>query len=1168
MRHSDFVHLHIHTQFSLLDGALRLNQLFQRAVEYKMPAIAMTDHGNMFGTVDFYQKAREYGIKPIIGCEVYIAPKSRFEKSTAAGIQDASYHLILLARNSKGYKNLSKLITKAYFEGFYYKPRIDKELLSQYSDGLLALSSCLKGEVPRLIFYKKLEEAIKVASFYKEIMGEGNYYLEIQDQGIEEQKEVIKGLREIGKKLSIPLVATNDCHYLEQKDANAHEILLCIQTGKTLLDEKRLKFNGNQFYFKSPDEMKFLFKELPEAISNTIKIAEHCNFDMDFDKIHLPHYDVPHDSTLDSFLDKLANHGLEKRLQKNQLMLVREGKDQKEKNNAISIYKERLEEELRTLKKMKFSGYFLIVWDFIDYAKKHDMPVGPGRGSAAGSLVAYSLGITDIDPIKYGLLFERFLNPERISLPDIDIDFCMDKRGKVIDYVTNKYGKDNVSQIITFGSMNAKGVIRDVGRVFNMPYGEVDKIAKLIPNRPNITLKDALEEEPKLKELKAKNDQVNKMFEIASTLEGLPRHASTHAAGVVISPKPLTEFLPLYKGTKDEVVTQFAMGSIEKLGLLKMDFLGLKTLTVIDLTLKKIKQVIEKDFDLSLIPLNDEKTFNLLCDAKTLGVFQLESRGMRDLLRKMKPNTFEDIIALLALYRPGPLNSGMVDDYIKRKHGTLPEKYDLPQLKNVLQETHGVILYQEQVMKLASVLAGFTLGSADLLRRAMGKKKPEVMTKLREKFVSGSHKNKISKEKAEKIFDLMEHFAGYGFNKSHSAAYAMIAYHTAYLKAHYPVEFVASLLTCDMDNTDKVILYINECREMGIQIILPDVNESFKDFTVAQDSIRFGLAAVKNVGQSAIEAIIAAREKQGRFSSFHDFCQRGDQRVVNKRVIESLIKCGAFDSFGVERWKLMDDLPSAMESAQRLQKDKEHGQIGLFGFDELYESGVKTGKAKKDIPSWKENEILAYEKETLGFYITGHPLAMHKKLLERFSNCDSQNINEISNGRQISIGGIAVKIRSQTTKKGKLMAYLTLEDLTGFVEIIVFPDTFKASEPYLEIDNPILVKGYIDSSSETNKIIARDIIPLTKAAESWTGNIHINLQTAGLEKDFLEKLKSILEAHSGKNQIFLHLISPNGKTVLMNTAGRLKVTPDDKLISEIEDLLGNDSIYFEVGSIL
>ncbi|HJP19196.1 MAG TPA: DNA polymerase III subunit alpha, partial [Nitrospinota bacterium] len=1144
-----------------LDGALRLKQLFQRAEEYKMPAIAMTDHGNMFGAVDFFLQAKEHGIKPIIGCEVYVAPKSRFEKTTISGLSDASYHLILLARNETGYKNLSKMITKAFFEGFYYKPRIDKELLSQHSEGLIALSSCLKGELSRLLSIGNIEEAINTASFYKETMGEGNYYLEIQDQGIKGQREITKEIIKIGKKLSIPLVATNDCHYLEQKDARAQEILLCIQTGKTLVDEKRMKFSGDQFYFKSPEEMKTLFKEIPQAISNTIKIAEHCNLEMHFDKIHLPHYDVPQDSTLDSFLGELARHGMEKRLQKKQLLLTVDAKSQKKDGDIMSIYKERLAEELKIIKKMNFSGYFLIVWDFIDYSKRNNIPVGPGRGSAAGSLVAYCLGITDIDPLKYGLLFERFLNPERISMPDIDIDFCMNKRSQVIDYVTKKYGKNNVSQLITFGSMSAKAVVRDVGRVFNMPYGDVDKIAKLIPNRLNIKLKEAIKEEPKLKELQTKNEQVKDMLDIALTLEGLPRHASTHAAGVVISPKPLTEFLPLYKGTNDEVVTQFAMGNIEKLGLLKMDFLGLKTLTVIDMTLKKINKIEGKEIVLDSIPLDDAETFKMLSEAKTLGVFQLESRGMRDLLRKMKPNSFEDVIALLALFRPGPLNSGMVDDYIKRKHGTIPEKYDLPQLKNILHETHGVILYQEQVMKLASVLAGFSLGGADLLRRAMGKKKPEVMMELRGKFISGSLQNKIPKEKAGKMFDLIEHFAGYGFNKSHSAAYAIIAYQTAYLKSHYPVEFLASLLTCDMDNTDKIILYINECREMGIQVLPPDVNESFKDFTVVENCIRFGLAAVKNVGQSAIEAILKAREKQKRFSSLHEFCQKVDQRTVNKRVIESLIKCGAFDSTGAKRWELMNDLADVMESAQRIQKDRELGQKGLFGFDEIYESNHKAENGKTNVNPWEENETLAYEKETLGFYITGHPLANQKRQLDRFTNCDSQTIAEMNNGRQINIGGIIIKVRTQMTKKGKIMAFITLEDLAGFAEIIVFPDVYKSSESILKTDNTILVKGHKDTSTETIKIIAKDIIPLSEAAENWTGKIHVNIQTAGLETDFLEKIKSILEAHRGKNDVLLHLISPDGKSISMNASSQLKVAPDDKLILEIEELLGKDSIF-------
>ncbi|MBI5749798.1 MAG: DNA polymerase III subunit alpha, partial [Nitrospinae bacterium] len=759
MHHSDFVHLHLHTQYSLLDGAIRLDSLLKKASEYKMPSIAMTDHGNMFGAVDFYQTAKKYGIKPIIGCEVYVAPKSRLEKSTQEGISDSSYHLILLAKNTIGYKNLVTLVSAGYLEGFYYRPRIDKEILSKHTEGLIALSSCMKGEVQRLILKGQTEEAYKSASFYKEVMGERKFYLEIQDQGIPEQKDINKTIIEMAKKLSIPLVATNDCHYMDKGDAEAHEVLLCIQTGKTVNDPKHMKFTTDQFYFKSPEEMKLLFKEVPEAISNTLEIADRCNLEIRFDQIHLPRYDIPSDSTLDGYLRDMAIHGLEKRLKQWSVVSGQLSEEVRE------IYFKRLESELKIIKAMGYSGYFLIVWDFIDYARRSGIPVGPGRGSAAGSLVAYALRITDLDPIKYGLLFERFLNPDRVSMPDIDIDFCKERRDEVIDYVTKKYG--NVAQIITFGSMNAKAAIRDVGRALAVPYGDVDKIAKLVPNKLNITLDEAIKEEPRFTEMGKKDEMVGRILNIAKKLEGLPRHASTHAAGIVISPSPLTEFMPLYKGNRGEITTQYPMGDIEKLGLLKMDILGIRNLTVIRDTEELVREKNKIDFNIENIPLNDVDTYRLLGEAQTFGVFQLESSGIRDILRKMKPEVFEDIIALVALYRPGPLGSGMVDDFIKRKHGTIPIKNIVPQLDEILKETYGVILYQEQVMKIASVLGGFSMGAADSLRRAMGKKKPEEMAQQREKFIKGATANKIAENKAEKIFDLMEHFAGYGFNKSH-----------------------------------------------------------------------------------------------------------------------------------------------------------------------------------------------------------------------------------------------------------------------------------------------------------------------------------------------------------------------------------------------------------------
>ncbi len=1161
MHHSDFVHLHNHTQFSLLDGMLRLDQLFKRAAEYKMPAVAMTDHGNMFGAVDFYKKALKAGLKPILGCEVYIAPGSRFERKSTRGISDAAYHLILLIKNDKGYKNLAKLVTAGFLEGFYYRPRIDKEILRQHSEGLIALSACLKGEVSQHILRGNMDAAMTTASEFREIMDEDSYYIEIMDHGMDDQKEVNKGLLELSKKLELPLVATNDAHYLEQKHARAQEILLCLQTGKTLNDAKRMQFSTDQFYFKPPDEMKAIFQEHPEAIQNTIRIAEKCNFDMEINKqFHLPHYQVPSDSTLDSFLDNLAHRGLEKRFKK-----------MKESGEEISpeteeFYKKRLETELKIIKEMNFSGYFLIVWDFIDYAFRHDIPVGPGRGSAAGSLVAYTLRITNIDPLKYNLLFERFLNPERVSMPDIDIDFCMDKREQVIKYVNEKYGRENVCQIITFGSMNAKGVIRDVGRVLDMPYGDVDRIAKLVPNRLNIKLAEAISEEPKLQELSKKDAQVSSLLDFSLALEGLSRHCSTHAAGVVISPKPLVEYLPLYKGGKDEIVTQFTMGCIDDLGLLKMDFLGLRTLTVIDKAVRLIRDNGKgENFDANEISLEDSKTYELLSDARTLGVFQLESGGMRDLVKKIKPNCFEDIIALLALYRPGPLNSGMVDDFIQVKHGKKEQKFEVPELKEILKHTNGVILYQEQVMRIAVILAGFSMGMADLLRRAMGKKKAEEMADMRVKFVEGAKKNKIPEKKATRIFELMEHFAGYGFNKSHSAAYALISYQTAYLKAHYPLEFMASLISSDMDNTDKVIQYINECREMGISILPPDLNKGVKDFTVTGNSICFGLAAIKNVGSNAIESICSFRDKEGEFESLRHFCESVDSRTVNKRVIESLIKCGAFDTINMKRAELMADLPTAMELGQQTQKDRSLGQMGLFGSEEIAASGPSSTNGR-EVPPWTERERLANEKETLGFYITGHPLESHLKELKQFSDYTSQNVFEAVKDETIHIGGIVGKVKvivvKQGKQKGRKMANIMLEDMEGQVEVTVFASTYEEAAPYLEGMEPILITGNLDRENDPPKILAQKVVPLTEAKKGWEGNITVRLHTAGLDREALVNLKKILLKHKGGKECLLNFYLPDNRKIAMRTDHRIRITPSEELVSEIEELVGEHSVYF------
>ncbi len=1150
---ANFVHLHLHTVYSLLDSSLRHEALFQRAAEYGMPAIAMTDHGNLFGAVEFYNGARKYGLKPIIGCEVYVAPESRLEKDSNHNLRDASYHLILLAENSTGYKNLLRLVTAGYLEGFYYKPRIDKQLLAEHADGLIALSSCGRGEVAFNVHRENLPRALKIAQEYRDIMGEDHFFLELQNHKLDFQEKINRELIQIGKKLGIPLVATNNCHYLDRKDFRAHEILLCLQTGKTISDPYRMRYPADDYYFKSPQEMIELFAETPEAIENTLKIAERCHLDIDFDKLNLPEYPVPDGFTLETYLEKTAREGLKERLK----TLERLGKPIDSRP-----YETRLNEELQIIKNMGYPGYFLIVWDFIRQARDQRIPVGPGRGSAAGSLVAYALRITDIDPLQYGLLFERFLNPERVSMPDIDIDFCMERRDEVIRYVTEKYGGvQNVSQIITFGSMNAKGVLRDVGRVLDMTYGEVDKIAKLVPNRLNITLKDAFKEEPRFDQMRKEDKRVAELLDIAQSLEGLPRHCSTHAAGVVISSEPLTRFLPLYKGSNDEVVTQFSMNSVEKLGLLKMDFLGLKTLTVIENARRLLRQSRGIELDMETLSKDDAKTYALLSEARTLGVFQLESSGMRDLLKKMKPDRFEDIIALLALYRPGPLESGMVDNYIRCKHGTQEERYELPQLEHILKETHGVILYQEQVMKIASVLGGFSLGDADLLRRAMGKKKPEEMAAQREKFMRGCRKNQIPEKKADKIFNLMEKFAGYGFNKSHSTAYAELSYQTAYLKAHYPLEFFGALITSDMDNTDKVIRYIHDCREMDIQVQPPDVNKSMKDFSISENQLVFGLGAIKNVGGAAIDSILQTREKLGRFTSLPQFCEYVDLRQVNRRVIESLIKSGALDSLGSSRAAMMKELSTGMERGQTRQRDRQLGQASMF--DLFEEQEEQTGDPPPDVEDWDESQRLKYEKETLGFYVSGHPLDRFAKDLAWFTDYTSAGIAEAGNGTAVTLAGVPSKLVTKTTRKGDPMGIVTLEDQQGSVEVILWPEIYAASETLLLEDQPLLVKGTVDSDGNLPKVIGSEVFPLAEAKRHWKGKVHIHLRTPGLERETLVAVKDILAAHRGSNETFLHFLFPDSREKILRVDDHLRIQPSDEVIEEIETVLGEDSIRFE-----
>ncbi len=1144
MQHSDFVHLHLHTQYSLLDGACHLEKLMDLAKSYKMPAIAITDHGNMFGAIEFYNLAFSYGIKPIIGCEVYIAPESRFDKK-ASGINEASFHLILLCKDEIGYGNLIKLVSYGFIEGFYYRPRIDKEILSRHSKGLICLSSCLKGEIASLINSKKEEEAEKVAKFYKDTFGRDNFFLEIQDNRIPEQTIVNNGLIKLAKKLDLELVATNDVHYLKKEDAEAHEALLSIQTQTTLDDPNRMRFQTDEFYFKSPEVMKKSFESIaPEAIKNTIKIAERCNLELDFSKTHLPQYRPPDGKTREEFLLELVKAGLSKRYP--------------EITKKIS---ERVEYELSVIRKSGYTSYFLIAWDFVNYAKSKGIPVGPGRGSAAGSVVSYALGITDIDPLKYDLLFERFLNPERVSLPDVDIDFCYERRNEVIEYVTSKYSKDNVCQIITFGTMMARAVVRDVGRVMAIPYGEVDKIAKLIPFELNMTLEDALKKEPQLKDIYDKNFQIKKLIDTAKILEGLTRHASTHAAGVVICEEPLINLVPLFKTGDDQITTQYAMSSLEKLGVLKMDFLGLRTLTVVSEAVKIIKRTRGLELDITTIPLDDKKTFQLLASGEAIGVFQLESSGMRDLLKKLKTDKFEDLIALLALFRPGPLGSGLTDDFCSRKNGKTPIKYDHPKLEPILKETYGIILYQEQVMRIASNLAGFSLAQADSLRRAIGKKIPEAMAEAKKKFIDGAVKNKIDEKIATKIFEQIEYFAGYGFNKSHSAAYAMISYRTAYLKANFPIEFMTALLTSEKDNTDKIVEYINESTRMNIPIKPPDINESFAKFTVVGDSIRFGLSAIKNVGQGAIDSIINAREKNGRFKDIYNFCEHIDTRLANRKVIESLIKSGAMDSLGLKRSQMMIAIDKALEMANSIQKDRSNGQLSFFDVGKKDSTFNHSFNDIPDMEEWPEHEFLINEKEMLGFYITKHPLARYEKIIKSFSSTSSKTLGSLKDNDLVSIGGIISKAKFTVTKRtGERMAILNLEDFDGSTETLVFPKTFQASAQYIKVDSIVYIKGRLNLKEDTPKIIADEIIPIEKAEEKMIKSVSIKLNSAKLEKKDLEELKWILSQNPGTIPVYLNFITADNKSVgvVANKNSGIKIS--GVFIDQVEKIAGENTV--------
>ncbi len=1154
---SQFVHLHLHTDYSLLDGACDVEKLCERAKELNMPAVAMTDHGNIFGAVHFANAAYHAGIKPIVGCELYICKKEdhNIERTPPEG--DTYNHLLVLAENEEGYRNLAKITSEASLRGFYYKPRVSKKFLAEHSRGLIGLSGCLKGEVAEFLMEEKYDAARNAAATFADIFGKENFFLEIQDQGLEQEHRIHPGLFRLEKDLGLPLVATNDSHYLCEDDAHAQDVMLCIQTGKSIQDTNRMKFQGTDFYVKDYAQMARVFKDSPQVLARTLAIAERCNMKIEKVSNPFPHFDVPAGYTPDSYFEHVTREGFAKRLE-----TLRRAQAKNELKHPISDYEQRLNRELAIIQQMQFAGYFLIVWDFIRYAREHDIPVGPGRGSAAGSLVSYSLGITDIDPLQNELLFERFLNPERISMPDIDIDFCMNRRGEVIQYVTQKYGRENVAQIITFGTMAAKAAIKDVGRAMDIPYADVDRIAKMVPTTLNIKLDDAIKESPALQQAYESDTQVRALLDTARKLEGLVRNSGVHAAGVVISPRPLTDLVPLHKTKNDEIVTAFDMVAIEKMGLLKMDFLGLTTLTILDDALKLIVQTRGEHLSLEEISLTDALTYQkVFYTGLTSGVFQFESGGMRDVLRRYKPDTVEDLTALNALYRPGPIQGGMIDDFIDRKHGRKKIEYELPELAEILKETLGVIVYQEQVMQIANRLAGYSLGEADLLRRAMGKKKAEEMAQQRERFVQGAVKNGYPPKKIEKIFDLMAQFAGYGFNKSHSAAYALLAYHTAYLKTHYPVEFMAALLTSVTGNTDDVVKYINECREMGIAVEPPDINVSDANFTPHGAAIRFGLAAVKNVGHNAIDSIVAGRKTVGRYKSIYEVCENVDLRLLNKRVIESLVKSGAMDSLG-RRAQLMAVLDKAMDHAQKAQRDAESGQHGLFG---VFEDAADAPEEKlPDIPDWDEHTRLTNEKEILGFFITGHPLEKYRDKLDDLRALSTSELAAMksSTGKDENImtAGIITNVRVLKSKRGDFYAQAALEDMSGTVEMIVFPEAYKKLQDKVKLEVPVLIRGGVRIEEGANpKLTVNDIQTLEDVKVPLPNSLRIRLLLGSADETTVGNLHRLFSERKGQAKVLFDVERQDDFMVVMEAEG-YNVLPDRNFIARVEELCGRGAV--------
>jgi len=1161
MSKNQFVHLHLHSDYSMLDGACDVEKLVERVQELGMPAVAMTDHGNIFGAVHFVNAAHKAGVKPIVGCELYICKKDDHVTARTPPDGDTYNHLLVLAENEEGYRNLVRITSEASLHGFYYKPRVSKKFLAEHSKGLIGLSGCLKGEVAERLTEGNYAAARSAAAFYRDLFGKENFFLEIQDQGLEMERRIQSGLFQLEKDIGLPMVATNDSHYLCEDDAHAQDVMLCIQTGKSIQETNRMKFEGTQFFVKNGEEMLRVFKDTPQVLSRTLDIAERCNLRLEKVPSPFPHFDVPDGFTLDSYFEHITRQGFARRMEN-----LRGAASSGKLKHSLAEYEQRLAREIGIIQQMKFSGYFLIVWDFIRYARECGIPVGPGRGSAAGAVVAYSLGITDIDPLQHELLFERFLNPERISMPDIDIDFCMNRRGEVIEYVTRKYGRENVAQIITFGTMAAKAAIKDVGRAMDMPYSDVDRIAKMVPTTLNIKLDDALAESVALQEAYQKDPQVRQLLDTARKLEGLVRNSGVHAAGVVISPRPLIELVPLHRTKNDEIVTAFDMVAIEKMGLLKMDFLGLTTLTILDDTLKLMAQ---KGIQLKLddIPLEDQQTYEkVFHKGLTSGVFQFESSGMRDVLRRYQPNSIEDLTALNALYRPGPIQGGMIDDFIERKHGRRKIEYELPELKDILQETLGVIVYQEQVMQAANKLAGYSLGEADLLRRAMGKKNAEEMAKQRERFVQGATKNGYPSKKIEKIFDLMAQFAGYGFNKSHSAAYALLAYHTAYLKTHHPLDFMAALLTSVTGSTDDVVKYINECREMGIAVEPPDIHVSDANFTPHAQAIRFGLAAVKNVGGNAIESIVAARKKLGRNSkSFYEFCEEVDLRLLNKRVLESLIKSGAMDCFG-RRAQLMHVLDKAVERAEKVQRDAQMGQHGLFMTDIFSESEATDSQQEKlpEIPDWDENTRLSAEKEILGFFITGHPMDKYKEKLADLHTLSTEDIAAMkkSTGKDESImtAGLISGLRVAKSRRGELWAQAALEDMSGKVELLIFPEAYRKLAEKVKLEVPVLIRGGVRIEEGANpKVTANDIVPLDEARVPLPRALRIRITLASATDGTVDSLHALFNERKGEAKVLFDVERDGDFMVVMEAEG-YNVMPDRNFLGRVEKLCGQGSV--------